>query len=79
MGLKMMDVNVSQLTMFAQFLKERAIKSDNCSDFKKGYKEAIDDLVGLAKCKVEEQIADAETREKFNAHLQDLLFRDKEV
>lgn len=35
MGLKMMDVNVSQLTMFAQFLKERAIKSDNCSDFKK--------------------------------------------
>lgn len=77
--MKMMDVNISQLTMFSQFLKDRATKSENCSEFKKGYREAIDDLIGLAKCKVEEQIADAETREKFNAHLQDLLFRDKEV
>lgn len=56
--MKMMDVNISQLTMFSQFLKERATKSENCSEFKKGYGEAIDDLIGLAKCRVEEQIAD---------------------
>lgn len=76
--MKMMDVNISQLTMFSQFLKERATKSENCSEFKKGYREAIDDLIGLAKCRVEEQIADAETREKFNAHLKSLLF-DEEI
>lgn len=43
---------------FMSFLKERATKSENCSEFKKGYGEAIDDLIGLAKCRVEEQIAD---------------------
>ena len=30
--MSMMDVNISQLTMFSQFLKERATKSENCSD-----------------------------------------------
>ena len=29
--MSMMDVNISQLTMFSQFLKERATKSENCS------------------------------------------------
>lgn len=79
MGLNMTNVSLAQLTMFAQFLEQRNKKSDNSEDFKSGYKEAIDELIGLANCRVEEQIADAVTKEKFNAHLQDLLFRDKEV
>lgn len=58
MGLKMMDVSLAQLTMFAQFLEQRNMKSDNSEDFKSGYNEAIRDLVGLAQCRVEEQIAD---------------------
>lgn len=64
----MTDVNISQLTMFSQFLETRVMESDNCSEFKKGYREAISDLIGLSKCNVEDQI---------HSHLQNLSFEEE--